>query len=538
MIPKRLSSPVPAGDVNLPIPPEKIEQHLQQIMDSDEFHATESQRKLLEYVVRKTIAGESDQIKGYTIATRLFCRKEDFDQNYDPIVSIHANKLRRALERYYFTAGIHDQMRIEIPKGGYVPIFNIIKPTADTEQHRAQSTTPTIPNESLWPTLLIQSFQSLDQRKDEISLSIGLSTELAVELTKYKDIRVILDNPVRYGKRASDMGVRFTVAGTLRCDGKKVRLSVYLYDAINCMELWGESYQFEFEAETISEIEKQTAQNIAAKIAGEYGIIAQAVLVESKINPPTQLKTYEAILLYYEYDRLQTHESFTAAKRALENAAIDDPYCGQVWSLLGRLYGNIYGLEMPGFETALENAVSYAEKGIHLNPGCQKSRVILAYVHMLCNELSASLAGLNQAMALNPGSLLILDGIGYMYTLLGEWEHGTTIIEQITQVNPYYSPIVHHALWVNDIRQKNYDQAYLQTLHFSMASLFWEPLMKASVLGHLGRIEEAKKAAQQLIELKPDFQARGRILVGHYIKFDDIAERVVSGLCKAGMAVD
>jgi hypothetical protein len=39
------------------------------------------------------------------------------------------------------------------------------------------------------------------------------------------------------------------------------------------------------------------------------------------------------------------------------------------------------------------------------------------------------------------------------------------------------------------------------------------------------------------LTLKPDFIARGRVLIGHYIKFDDIVERTIDGLRRVGVAV-
>jgi hypothetical protein len=54
------------------------------------------------------LSGRSHEIKGYTVATQVFGRGEDFNQATDPIVSIQANKLRRALERYYLVAGQND----------------------------------------------------------------------------------------------------------------------------------------------------------------------------------------------------------------------------------------------------------------------------------------------------------------------------------------------------------------------------------------------------------------------------------------------
>lgn len=67
----------------------------------------------------------ADHIKGYTIATEVFGRKEDFDQTTDPIVSVEACRLRRALEHYYLVAGLQDPVRIDIPKGSYVPTFHL-----------------------------------------------------------------------------------------------------------------------------------------------------------------------------------------------------------------------------------------------------------------------------------------------------------------------------------------------------------------------------------------------------------------------------
>jgi hypothetical protein len=53
----------------------------------------------------------------------VFGRRSDFDQSIDPIVSIQASRLRQSLAWYYETAGKHDPIRIDIPKGTYVPIL-------------------------------------------------------------------------------------------------------------------------------------------------------------------------------------------------------------------------------------------------------------------------------------------------------------------------------------------------------------------------------------------------------------------------------
>ena len=102
---------------------DEILKQLQRILDSPDFNGTSQQRDFLAYVVSETLAGNSSNIKGYTVATQVFGRNENFDQAIDPIVSIQANKLRRALERYYLLAGSEDDILIEIPRGTYVPVF-------------------------------------------------------------------------------------------------------------------------------------------------------------------------------------------------------------------------------------------------------------------------------------------------------------------------------------------------------------------------------------------------------------------------------
>jgi len=68
-------------------------------------------------------------------------------------------------------------------------------------------------------------------------------------------------------------------------------------------------------------------------------------------------------------------------------------------------------------------------------------------------------------------------------------------------------------------------------------ALFWDHVARASSLGLLGDIEDGHKAAAELLKFKPDFPASGRIPIRHYIKFEDILERIIEGLDAVGIAV-
>ncbi len=77
----------------------------------------------LRFVVEAALRGESERIKGYTIAVEALGRRADFDPQNDPIVRTEAGRLRRALERYYAGPGTADPVVIEIARGSYVPSF-------------------------------------------------------------------------------------------------------------------------------------------------------------------------------------------------------------------------------------------------------------------------------------------------------------------------------------------------------------------------------------------------------------------------------
>ncbi len=516
---------------------EKIERQLQRILDSPEFNAAKQQRKFFQFVVKETLAGRSQEIKGYTIATCVFGRSEDFDQNSDPIVSVQANRLRRALERYYLVAGKQDPILIDIPKGTYVPTFcEQVSVTSDTTVFDNK-----IPVESFmgsWPTLLIRPFKNLTADPEMNYWAVGLATELATEITRYQEIRVLIQGPEGIGKRSSDTVARFVVDGNVQKDMSGIKVAVYLVDMSTNMQIWGDSLQCELEAAQLFSFQEEVAKAIAGKISCEDGIISKTLSIESRNKPACDLKTYEAMLRYYEYDQALTPESFLRAMEALTLAADIEPECGQVWSMLGRLHANIYSLEFPGYETTnLEKAIAFAEKGVRLNPDNQRARGILGFVRMLDNEIQGALAETEKALTLNPNSLYILDGIGYLMTLLGEWELGPALIRKAMRLNPYYKPIVHYALWVDYLRQEEYERAYLETQRLRRPSIFWDPLAKAATLGLLGRYEEGRQFVKSLLKLKPDFPSRGRILIGHYIKFEKIIEQVINGLQKAGLNI-
>ena len=107
-----------------PLPPVDITcSQLERMLSSPHLRATSQQISLLKYVINQTLDTKTLVIQDYTVAAEVFGRAPDFDPRIDPVVSIQAGILQRALERYYLTAGKHDPIRIDIPPGTCVPVF-------------------------------------------------------------------------------------------------------------------------------------------------------------------------------------------------------------------------------------------------------------------------------------------------------------------------------------------------------------------------------------------------------------------------------
>ncbi|MFN0170341.1 MAG: hypothetical protein ACKV22_28310, partial [Bryobacteraceae bacterium] len=101
------------------------------ILASELFSHAESLSRLLRFVVERTLDGQSDQIKEYTLGVEVFGRGESFDPRLDTIVRAQARRLRAKLEKYYQSANDVDGVRIDLAPGSYVPEFHDFDPRGE-----------------------------------------------------------------------------------------------------------------------------------------------------------------------------------------------------------------------------------------------------------------------------------------------------------------------------------------------------------------------------------------------------------------------
>lgn len=106
-----------------PIPEQDVGAELDRILAAKGFSSAGRLSKLLRYVVEKTLAGETDQLKEYAVGVEVFERDGNYDPRLDSIVRVEAGRLRSRLEEYYNGEGASSPIRIGLPKGGYAAVF-------------------------------------------------------------------------------------------------------------------------------------------------------------------------------------------------------------------------------------------------------------------------------------------------------------------------------------------------------------------------------------------------------------------------------
>jgi len=316
---------------------EAVRTQLQSIVICQEFDASERNRRFLKYVVEETLAGRPERIKAYSIATSVFGREASFDPQTDPIIRIEASRLRRSLERYYLTSGRDDPVRIEIPKGSYVPTFrfestNPPAPALPATEHTSPASLPPgfdiqvdpapSPRDRVmrriatgaallgavlmawlgitWfgqyppfaakhpatsvvdrgPTIFVAPFDSDGGDRADVTLTRGLTREVIVGLTRFDGLLVYgPETTFLYGtatdenRRIQDLGVEYILAGGVTASEDRLRVAVSLVDAKTGRNLWSDMVDRELAVGGILQAREVIADQVVQALAQPNGIL-------------------------------------------------------------------------------------------------------------------------------------------------------------------------------------------------------------------------------------------------------------------------
>ncbi|SRR6266702_121985 len=102
---------------------EMKQQLVDRILLSPSFTRTERLSSFLLHVCEMERKGRVDEISEQSIGEVVFGRSKNYDPSIDGIVRSHASRLRLRLNQYFEQEGLRETIRLDIPRGAYVPVF-------------------------------------------------------------------------------------------------------------------------------------------------------------------------------------------------------------------------------------------------------------------------------------------------------------------------------------------------------------------------------------------------------------------------------
>jgi len=540
---------------------EEIRAQLQSILTSTEFPGSGRSRIFLSYVVEETLAGRGNRIKGYSLALEVFKRDEGFTQD-DPVVRIEAGRLRRSLERYYLTAGQYDPIRIDIPKGGYVPTFqwtDVTKPatsegTNPRELDTAGQPPPGIPALRRWslrpvagvsallisiglaiaiwtvgrpqadpppgkvpalpdgPTLVIAPFANLGEGPNAELYTLGLTEELLTALPRFREIKVFgretsksLAPEVGATKVRGELGARYLLAGGVRVSDNRVRVTARLLDTASGAILWSQTYDDDLRTRQLFVIQSDVANKVATAVAQPYGIIAQA---DAANPPPDDLGAYACTLSYYAYRAELSVERHADVRDCLETAVARYPAFATAWAMLSTTY-----LDEDRFKfnrkadasAPIERSLIAARRAVQLDPGSTRALQALMTALFFNKKLHEALQVGEQALATNPNDTELLAEFGTRLAMGGEWQRGADLLDRALVLNPggagyYHGTRAFAAFMLYDEKTA---VAEIEEADLQKFPLFH--VVAAVVYADAGMMEDARREGEQFTRMRPDF---------------------------------
>jgi TolB-like protein/Tfp pilus assembly protein PilF len=580
--------------------PEQIRAALGRVAASAAFTASPRMQDFLRYVVEETLAGRGDEIKGYSLALEVFRRGDSFDPANDSVVRVEAARLRRTLTAYYEGEGRDDPIIIGIPKGGYVPDFQVRSNGASAPQPEPsvpEATAPmAVPDAKLpdrpaagtpapqmkalvvlgfvalatvlaggvyWlgigkdttlpplntkdelsrparPTIAVLPFEATFGTERDALLGRGLAADISGALTGFHELIVLYaeggDQPNPESVGPLDVS-RYRLQGRVASQRGDVRVLVQLLDARNNRSLWAQNYERQLNTDSLFELQDEITQQVAATIADPYGVIWQSEI--ARPNRPQSVSAYYCALRAYDYWRELSPEMHAKVRTCLEDAVKVEPDYAVAWSALSYFYMDEYryGYNPRDDSPPLERALASANKAVALDPFDARAYQALYTVQFLRGDTKEFQRIGKKALELNRNSLDLVGDYGAKLAMSGLWTEGIPLVRNAVERNPAPPGWLFTPLVYYEYMNGNYSAALTFIDRMNTPDYYRTHVLRAMIYGQLGDTAMAKAAIDQIERLKPQFLSDPVDDMRHWGLAAEILAQSVDGLRKAGVMI-
>jgi TolB-like protein len=212
-------------------------------------------------------------------------KPSSFKPQENGVVRIHAGRLRRALNHYYYGMGVNDPIHIHVPKGSYIPFFcdnHYINPDfIDVTETAGENLIAEKPVHIPYGVIALTPFRHFNNEPLENSFTEALGLQLCSSLMQFEKYSVIAyytmvnvcEKVTDITEIASIVGAQYIFTGNVQILDSRVRLHIQLIHAITNQQLWSWMYEDRLTAENVFELQDEITQRIIAELRKSHKLV-------------------------------------------------------------------------------------------------------------------------------------------------------------------------------------------------------------------------------------------------------------------------
>jgi TolB-like protein len=423
----------------------EVKKELDRILSSKSFVRSPILSRFLRFIVEKTLDGQENQIKEYSVGTAVLFKPVGFNPQTDPSVRIHAIRLRKLLNEYYDDVHWDGSVRIFIQKGSYTPVFTAGGKAASLNgDHELEN--KTLFSED-WPdeSICVVPFNGFIINKT-LNFSVeGFCGFLSQKLSLFQDIKVksfysiakYIEEGGTVEQLGKDMDVTYYLTGSLTVDEKSVSISVQLNHARSNYFIWSHDFVEDVRGNAFSDVVNKIVDQIVVSLAGYSGIVHSNMFSKGENISSLSNSQANAVFWFYHYLTRQNEAVFNEAVKHLENTVKQDQTSSLCWSVLAMLYvDSIFFNYKSGNPDPLNTAIDYVNKALEINPDCQHGNVTLAWINIFLKNKAVAIQALEKSYQVNPNASYFTAAASLGMALLGEYGRSKELLNIAIPMNP------------------------------------------------------------------------------------------------------
>lgn len=380
------------------------------------------------------------------------------------------------------------------------------------------------------PSIAVLPFENADDTPSARLFSDGASEDIINGLSRFSSLVVIARHSSFRFRGAADLadtarqlGVRYLVTGSLRRSGEALRVSVQLIDAATGRLLWGN--RFDRPLSDLFALQDEIAQLIVSSLTGQVeNLEIRAVMAK----PTESLEAYDYLLRGIDFLRSYGDDVNRKAIEMFEKACALDPFYGLAKGYLALallVEHGFYNTAQPYKDRALQLAL----EAVRLAPDDSRCHLYLADVYLFTGRRELALHQVERAIELNPNDANALTRLGLCLAQAGRADEGLAAAHRAIRNNPFHPDYYWSDLAIVAFAAGQFEEALAATRRLAVHGRYWDHARLAACLVKLGRIEEARAAAREVLRLKPDFSLKKEYFDSAY------AENVKDAMRDAGL---